>query len=527
MYMNEDELNLLLAKLTSNQVMLLTNLAILTLDSDYIKANLLHILKLKTNEEIDKLIQFGVLDNSANGLQIKEQLSEKLLGQIREESVHVYIIIARLIKRFRKIRLKWEERHEFIPIFKKIIKLVPVRIEVAVVMANLAHIYQAIDQQTSAFELQKQASDILKENLGVNHPAVATTLNHLGMLYSKMGKHTEALSMYEMAVGFRARHYGEKSQLTGRALINMGIAYKRQKDYDNAKLKFQRAYYIFNIATGMTEDKISAIQNLANLSKADFNNKGAIGCYKQILDEHKKHNNLNLESKLLSLKNLGKLYVLEGKSSKAIDYHNERVKISRTKTSKNQYIESSALYDIATIHFKKGEFSEAVSYYSESLDIKKKELGETDKATIQNMHDLAKSLIKIKDGSGKSKEAKIYMLKVYEARKNELHKSSTLMRKTTNELAELHELDDELEDAKVLYLELLETLQESNNPSRQEIIFISCKLAAIHITLDDKNEAIKMYQIAQKHANLVGGPEYAKSKEIQSKLTALYYLLRE
>ncbi|MFM6272300.1 MAG: tetratricopeptide repeat protein, partial [Dolichospermum sp.] len=65
---------------------------------------------------------------------------------------------------------------------------------------NLALLYNNQGRYTEAEPLYIRALSIYEQQLGENHPYVATSLNNLALLYDNQGRYTEAKPLYIRAL---------------------------------------------------------------------------------------------------------------------------------------------------------------------------------------------------------------------------------------------------------------------------------------------------------------------------------------
>ena len=110
----------------------------------------------------------------------------------------------------------------------------------AIVLGNLAGLYQLQGRYSEAEPLHLQALTIHQQQLGENHPHVATSLSYLAALYQSQERHSEAESLYLQAMTIYRQQLGENHPHVATSLNNLAYLYKVQGRYSEAEpLQFQ------------------------------------------------------------------------------------------------------------------------------------------------------------------------------------------------------------------------------------------------------------------------------------------------
>ncbi|MCA2570870.1 MAG: CHAT domain-containing protein [Microcystis sp. M42BS1] len=85
-----------------------------------------------------------------------------------------------------------------------------------------------------AIPLAQQALAIWKQQLGDNHPLIATSLNNLAALYYSQGRYSEAEPLYKQALAIHKQQLGDNHPLTAASLNNLAALYQSQDDIPQA-----------------------------------------------------------------------------------------------------------------------------------------------------------------------------------------------------------------------------------------------------------------------------------------------------
>jgi len=112
--------------------------------------------------------------------------------------------------------------------------------------------------------LYQFALRIREQQLGSNHPDVATSLNGLASLYQEQGKYAEAESLMQRALAIDEQIFGSEHQKVATDLNNLAELYTNQHEYTKAEPLFQRALAIYEQKLGPRHpDTANTLNNLA------------------------------------------------------------------------------------------------------------------------------------------------------------------------------------------------------------------------------------------------------------------------
>jgi tetratricopeptide (TPR) repeat protein len=106
---------------------------------------------------------------------------------------------------------------------------------VATSFNNLASLYNSQGKYKEAEPLYEQALALWQKLLGNDHPAVATSLNNLALLYYSQGKYKEAEPLYQQALALRQKLLGDDHPDVATSLNNLALLYYSQGKYNQAE----------------------------------------------------------------------------------------------------------------------------------------------------------------------------------------------------------------------------------------------------------------------------------------------------
>ncbi|MCW3094318.1 MAG: hypothetical protein JWP81_5387 [Ferruginibacter sp.] len=187
--------------------------------------------------------------------------------------------------------------------------------------------------------------------------------DHIGHVYSQMGKSAEALQFYQQAASL-SETTGNQAGVA-RSFINTGALYEEQKDYLKALENYSLAETI-----GIAIKDSSVIADCAN-------NKGVI--YEQYLNKYsdaireytvalaiytRRSDQPHLA---MTYNNLGIVYKYQGNYAKAIEYYKKSLAIGEA--TGNQFLIAANMTNIGNVYAMQKDYRQAIEYNTGGLAI--------------------------------------------------------------------------------------------------------------------------------------------------------------
>ena len=236
---------------------------------------------------------------------------------------------------------------------------------------------------TKAIEYYNKALKAYSSDLGENHSSTGIILNDLGLAYHRKGDYNEALKYYEKSLLYDKQ--GNDSSITQN---NIAVTYLDLGESQKAINSLERA---LNEAGGNEIDsstKASSFQHLGsaykNLAKYDE----AVKYYKKSLDLRKQVLKVNKSDLALSYRMLGSTYVEIGLYEKAESVLEKAVKITLVNFGERHLETAYAYSELGFYWRKKGEYDKALEYSEKSLAIKKKIFGKDNINVAVNLNQI-------------------------------------------------------------------------------------------------------------------------------------------
>ena len=137
---------------------------------------------------------------------------------------------------------------------------------VASSLNNLAGLYKAQGRYSEAEPLYVRSLSIYEQQLGADHPNVASSLNNLARLYESQGRYSEAEPLYGRSLAIREQQLGADHPAVAISLNNLAGLYKAQGHYGEAEPLYVRSLAIFEQGLGVHHpNTVTVRRNLERL----------------------------------------------------------------------------------------------------------------------------------------------------------------------------------------------------------------------------------------------------------------------
>ena len=201
--------------------------------------------------------------------------------------------------------------------------------------------------------------------------------------------YSRALSIYEPALEYSLKHYGEMHNITATLYNNIGMVYKAQGNYSEALEYHFKSLKIYKKVLGDEHiDTATFYNNIGGVYQAQGNYSEALKYYFKSLEIRIKVLGDEHIDTATSYNNIGGVYKAQGNYSEALEYYFKSLEI-RIKVLGDEHIDTATSYNnIGVVYKAQGNYSEALEYYFKSLEIFKKVLGEEHKATATSYNNI-------------------------------------------------------------------------------------------------------------------------------------------
>jgi CHAT domain-containing protein/Tfp pilus assembly protein PilF len=244
---------------------------------------------------------------------------------------------------------------------------------VALLLEDLADLYESIGRYADAEPLYKRSLAINEREHGTDHDVVAT-LNNLATIYWDEGRYVDAEPLLNRSLAIREKLFGPDHPDVAAALNNLARLYVDQGRYADAEPLYNRELAIF----GKTRDDFSgavALVNLADLYDNEGRYADAEPLYKRSLALYQKTRGPNHPDVAIPLINLANSYRLVGRYADGEPLAKRALSIAEKTLGPDHPRVANSLNSLALLYWKQGRYAEAEPLYKRSLAIRERVLG--------------------------------------------------------------------------------------------------------------------------------------------------------
>lgn len=247
-------------------------------------------------------------------------------------------------------------------------------------VANLHHhagsmreVWGDYDQALDHYE---HALTIFEQQLGREHPTVASSVNNLGNVYFRLGDYEGALAQYSRALELREAVFGPGHPLIGSTLNNLGNVHQERGDYDSALDFYRRSLALREqilpeghpVLAGSFNNIGYTLEKLGDYDGALISHQRALELREQALGSD--HPDV-----ALSLSNIGIVHERKGSLAEAMSFHRRALEVVEAKLGPEHVEVAWAYHNLGNVHAARGEFDEALAYQLRALAIRQQALG--------------------------------------------------------------------------------------------------------------------------------------------------------
>ena len=387
-------------------------------------------------------------------------------------------------------------------------------------------VYQLIEQgkYQEAFYIAEKAVEAAKRVRGPEHPETADALNNLGLLFKKMRDYAKAEPLYQEALRIRQKVLGPEHPGTATSLNNLAGLYQAMGEYAKAESLLQEALRIRKKVLG-PEHPYTA-QSLNNLGSL-YQDMGEYAKAEPSLQE-----GLRIRQKVLgpehpdtanSLNSLAVLYQAMGEYAKAEPLRQETLRIRQKVLGPEHPYTAQSLNDLAGLYQAMGEYAEAEPLYQEALQICRKVLGPEHPDTAISLNDLA-GLYQAMGEYAKAEPLYQEALRIWRKVLGPEHPETAI---SLNNLGVLFRAMGEYAKAEPLHQEALQICRKMLGPEHLYTATSLNNLAVLYQDMGGYAKAEPLYQEALRIRQKVLGPEHPETAISLNNLGELYHVMGE
>ncbi len=223
--------------------------------------------------------------------------------------------------------------------------------------------------------LHQRALAIREDALGRNDPDVAASLNNLANLYFSEAMYARAEPLYLRALGIREELLGKHHPDVAASLNNLANLYHAQRMPAQAEPLHQRALEIWEAALGRTHPHVAqSLNNLANLYYSQGSYARAEPLYLRALSIREEALGRDHPDVAASLNNLGSLYDAQGFYARAEPLYLRARIIWEAAFSEAHPGMVPTLTNLARFHMTQHRLTDALSLFTQAFSISEQRL---------------------------------------------------------------------------------------------------------------------------------------------------------
>jgi tetratricopeptide (TPR) repeat protein len=341
---------------------------------------------------------------------------------------------------------------------------------------NLAGLYESQGQYAQAEPLYQQALAIREEALGPEHPDVAISLNGLAGLYRTQGQYAQTEPLYQRALAIQETALGPEHPAVATSLNNVALLYCNVGQYAQAEPLYRRALTIQEKALGPEHPAVAtSLNNLAGL----YHNQGqyaqAEPLYQQALAIREKALGAEHPDMANSLNNLALLYCNQGQYAQAEPLYQRALAIQEKALGPEHPDVATSLNNLALLYDNEDQYAQAEPLYQRALAIQEKTLGPDHPAVATTLNNLAG----LYDNQGQYAQAEPLYKRALAIREEALGPDHANVATSLNNLAGLYRARGQYAQAEPLYQRALAIYEKALGPEHPAVAISLNNLAGL------------------------------------------------
>ena len=373
---------------------------------------------------------------------------------------------------------------------------------------NLCHYSEAI-------RLETDAMDIIKEVLGEEHPAYATTQNNLAQCIFAVGNYEEAIRLAKQTLEIRRKVLGETHPDYALSLNNLASYYYEIGNYREALKLGTEALEILG---DKHPDYALFLNNLAKYNSAIGNYEDAIRLGTHALEIYKEKLGEEHPLYATSLSNLASYFSKLANYEEAIELGTKALEIRRKVLGEEHMEYVQSLNEVALYNYHLGHYTDAIKMELQVLEITRTILGKEHPTYAILLNNLAQYYSAI----GDYEEAIKWTTQAVEIKRKVFGEENPHYALSLNNLANIYSNVGYYDKAINLATKALEIKRKSFGEEHPEYAQSLNTLAHLHSQLGNFSEALRLATKALEIRRKIYGEEHPDYAMTLSNLANYY-----
>ena len=252
--------------------------------------------------------------------------------------------------------------------------------------------YFYLGEANLAVAQHKQALDLRKSHLGLEHEKTLISMNELALAHKYAGDTEKAFQLYEQVLESTKATLGENHPDTLTYTNNLGEAFRAAGRLDGAlallKDTFSRRKEVLGVDHPHT---LVTMNNLAMAIEDAGNRDEAIPLFEETLQRRRKELGPEHPHTLQSMNNLAAAYLADGKPTEARELHESALELMKAKLGPAHPDTLRSMNNLARALEAEGEMDRCLDLHMKTLELRRERLGPDHFETFQSLYQVANS----------------------------------------------------------------------------------------------------------------------------------------
>lgn len=361
----------------------------------------------------------------------------------------------------------------------------------AIVMNNLALVYDDMQNFAKAEEYYKRAADVYKATVGEKDPNYITTIENLGYLYQQQGKYALAEEYYSQALTLNKEVLGTRDPRYAEALESLAKLAEKAGKRERAEQLYVEHLKLQRDNLGEKHPAYaSAMENLAKFYQNEGKFTLAEDYFKEVIKIRKRNNQEKTPDYANTLNNLAILYKVSGKLELAENTYEEALNIYKLTLGEKSNAYATVVKNLADLYFMQAKYNKAEEYYKISHNIIKENVGDKHPDYALALKDLGK-IYYIRSEYAEAEKTYLQALEILKTRGKNNREYATII----NDLANIYRMQGLVEKAEPLLIESIQIMKELYGTKHPDYTRALYNLAVLMSRKDGQSEKVeKIYQ---------------------------------
>ncbi|HEV7993788.1 MAG TPA: serine/threonine-protein kinase [Gemmatimonadaceae bacterium] len=241
---------------------------------------------------------------------------------------------------------------------------------VAETLDELGVVLQEQDEFSGAEAMLREAVAQRRALLGASDSSTAESIDHLAQLLEERDQYDQALPMFREALATRRTLFGATDVRAAESIDHLAHVLWSKGEYDEAEPLYRQALAIREQRLGPDHPLTSqTVHNLAQVQQMRGKTDDAEALFRRALASKRKSLGNAHPSVTVNLNNLANLLRQQGRLVEAESLTREALALDRKIFGERHGYVAASLDNLATILRLKGDFGEAMQMYQQALDI--------------------------------------------------------------------------------------------------------------------------------------------------------------